>query len=108
MKHEFYFIATSKVTMAHEPPAPQSKHIATDLRLDISPNLDRKIYLDKDDLPTKDGVKPLTLCLTQGLIATIHKAHQEGWWDSAAHLRYIIAELERGFVSVANVGESTM
>jgi hypothetical protein len=30
-------------------------------------------------------------------------AHEYGFRDSAEHLRWIIAELERGFVTVANV-----
>lgn len=108
MRTEFHFIGTSKLIMAHEKGAPKSTHVATDVRLDISPNLTKEMYLGKDDLPTKEGVKPLTQCFIQGLVCNIHKAHQEGWWDSAEHIRYIISELERGFVQVATVGESTM
>jgi len=49
----------------------------------------------------------MTQCFTQGIIACLHKAHHEGWWDSAEHLRYVIAELERGFIipSVVEDGE---
>lgn len=108
MNTEFWFTGISKVTMAHEKGAPKSTHVSTDIRLDVSPNMDKKQYL-KNDLPTKEGVKPLTQCFIQGLVANIHKAHQEGWWDSAEHLRYIISELERGFVRAdAKVSESTM
>lgn len=107
MNREYYFIGTCKLTMTHENGAPKSNHGSTDIRLDLSPNLEKKMYLE-NDLPTKDGTKPLTLGFIQGLVANIHKAHEQGWWDSAAHLRYIIDELQRGFVSVAKVGESTM
>jgi len=36
----------------------------------------------------------------------IHMAHEKGFRDSAEHLRWIISELERGFVTVANVEQS--
>lgn len=109
MANTFYFVGTCKLTMLHEKGAPKSGHVATDVRLDISDNLDKRTYFDKNDLPTKEGTKPLTQCFVQGLVANIHKAHQEGWWDSAAHLRYIMDELQRGFVSAdVIVRESTM
>lgn len=84
-----------------------SRHLETKINVDVSSNLDRKQYLDKDDLPTAQGSKVLTGVLIQGLVANIHQAHQNGYRDSAEHLRYIISELERGFVAVANVDQST-
>lgn len=89
--------------MAHEKGAPTSRHIATDFRLDISKNLDSGVYLDAEQLPTKAGIKPLTQAFIQGLVGNIHMAHERGYWDSAAHLRYIIDELQRGFIEVADV-----
>lgn len=94
--------------MSHEKGAPTSKHVATDFRLDISNNLDKEIYLDEEELPTKAGIKPLTQAFVQGLVGNIHMAHQKGYWDSAAHFRYIIDELQRGFVEVAIAGTGTM
>lgn len=46
---------------------------------------------------TELGVKAMTQGFIQGLVTNIHAAHQNGTWDSAKHLRYIINELERGF-----------
>lgn len=103
--HEFSFTGISKVTLSHEKGASTSRHVATDFRLDVSSNLDKSIYLDKEELPTKAGIKPLTQAFIQGLVGNIHWAHQNGYWDSADHLRYIINELQRGFVEVATMSK---
>lgn len=68
--------------------------------------LDKKKYLDENNRPTKLGIHTVSNVLTQGLIGVIHVAHQKGYWDSAKHLRYIISELERGFVENVKVKES--
>lgn len=102
-----HFIGVSKVTYDYAKGATSSQHVTTDVRLEISNNLDNHVYLNKG-MPTKDAMKPFTQCFIQGIVANIHKAHAEGWWDSADHLRYVIQELERGFASVANVSEGTM
>lgn len=104
---KFQFSGISRVTYEHHKGDPTSTHVKTDLLLHCSSNLDKKKYLDKKELPTKDGIKPLTQCFIQGLVGSIHMAHQNGWWDSAEHLRYIISELEKGFASPANVSEGT-
>jgi len=98
---EFSLEAKVVLTLEHKKEMTSSKHVSTDFNLFVSDNLDKKQYLDKDGIPTKDGSKSLTMVLTQGLIGNIHQAHEKGFWDSAEHLRYIISELERGFVSVA-------
>ena len=83
-----------------------SKHVATDFNLKVIGELDKRQYLDKDDLPTNVGSKTLSNVLIQGLVGNIHMAHEKGFRDSAEHLRWIISELERGFVTVANVEQS--
>lgn len=104
---KFHFTGISKVVYDHDGQSPKSEHVLTDFRLEISNNLDHKVYLNKG-LPTKEAIKPLSQCFIQGLIGNIHKAHDKGWWDSAEHLRYVIDELERGFVQITKVGEGTM
>lgn len=83
-----------------------SSHRGTRFNLDVSENLDREIYLE-DGLPTKIGAKALTITLIQGLVGNIHVAHQKGYWNDADHLRYIISELEKGFVENADISTST-
>lgn len=95
------------VTLEYKEGQSKSNHVATDFNLDVSENLDREMYLDKDDMPTKEGVKALSQCFIQGLIGNIHYAHEKGYRDSAEHLRYIISELERGFIEVPNVSKDT-
>lgn len=70
----------------------------TEFALELSDNMIRSEYLDKDGQPTKLGIHAITSCFIQGLVGSIHYAHQNGMRDSAEHLRYIIKDLERGFV----------
>jgi hypothetical protein len=103
----FDFEGRCVLQMAHEKGMTTSKHVQTKINLDCSKNLNRSQYLDKEDLPTADGAKVLTNVFVQGLVANIHSAHQKGYWNDAEHIRYIISELERGFVENAIAGTST-
>lgn len=102
---QFTFSVISRITLEHFKGQTKSKHIKTDLLLHCSPNLKRSLYLDKKELPTKEGLQPMTLALIHGLVGVIHMGHQKGWRDSAEHLRFIIAELEKGFANPADVSE---
>lgn len=77
----------------------------TDIFLNIPKELDEDMYFDKEGLPNNNGTKALSQCFIQGLIANIHHGHQKGIWDSAEHLRYIISELERGFVEIVDLSK---
>lgn len=77
-----------------------------ELDLQIGPGFDPRMYYGPNGEPRLGGVQAYTLCFTQGLIANLHYAHQMNLWDSAKHLRHIIAELERGFVKVLTVQTS--
>jgi len=103
---EFEIEGRCVVKLKHKEGEKTSTHVSTDFNLDVSKNLDRKMYLDRDDLPTHAGTKMLTQCFVQGLVGNIHNAHEKGFWDSAEHLRYIIAELEKGFISVPTIYKS--
>jgi len=103
---EFSFKAEVVLNLAQNKGEKKSQHISTEFNLDVSNNLNRRVYLNNDNLPTQEGAKVLTECLIQGLAANIHHAHQQGYRDSAEHLRHIIAELERVFVTPAKAEES--
>jgi len=103
---EFSFEAKVVLTLEHKKGSSKSNHVATDFNLRVSKELDPKQYLDSEDLPTQAGSKVLSNVLIQGLVGNIHLAHEKGFRDSAEHLRWIISELERGFVTVANVEKS--
>jgi hypothetical protein len=106
---EFSFEVIAMLTLEHKKEdSNKSKHVATDLRLEVSPNLNRAEYLDEDDLPTKSGAAAMTVTLVQALVANIHHAHQKGFRDSADHLRYIMAELQKGFAETAIVQQGNM
>jgi hypothetical protein len=105
---EFSFEAVVKVTASHQRGDRSSKHVATDFRLEVSKNLADAMYNDADGLPTKDGADALTKTLVQGLIGCIHMQHQRGWKNDAENLRSIIAQLEKGFVSIADLSKGEM
>lgn len=103
---QFSFEAKVVLTLEHKPGATTSKHVSTDFNLEVIGQLDRKQYLDAQDLPTKAGSQVLSNVLIQGLVGNLHMAHEKGFRDSAEHLRWIISELERGFATVAHVEQS--
>lgn len=105
---QFTITGTVKVTADYVKGAAYSRHISTDFRLDVSKHLDQQQYNDKRGLPTKMGSHALTNAFVQGLIGNIHHAHQKGYKNDAEHLRYIIEQLERGFIAIAETGEGTM
>lgn len=92
--------------LEHEQGMAMPKHLETKFNLDVSDNLDKSKYIDENGLPTAAGTKAITNNFVQGLIGNIHTAHQKGYWDSAEHLRFIIAELESGFVALVNCDKS--
>ncbi len=77
--------------------------VSTDLALKLEGPLKTEMYLDPNNMPTEDGMRAVTQTLVMGLVSNIHRMHEEKTWDSAAHLRKIIAELERGFVALSRV-----
>lgn len=103
---EFSFGAKVVLTLEHKNGMSTSTHVATDFNLEVIGELDKKQYLDKEDLPTSAGANVLSSVLVQGLVGNIHMAHEKGFRDSAEHLRWIISELERGFTSVAIIEPS--
>lgn len=103
---EFSFEAKVVLTLEHKKGSSKSNHVSTDFNLSISKELDEKQYLDPEGLPTEAGSKVLSNVLVQGLVGNIHLAHEKGFRDSAEHLRWIISELERGFVTVSKIKQS--
>ena len=103
---EFSFEAKVVLTLEHKQGMTKSKHVATDFNLEVIGPLDRSAYINNRGLPTRDGSQVLSNVLIQGLVGNIHMAHEKGFRDSAEHLRWIISELELGFVTVANVEQS--
>jgi hypothetical protein len=104
---EFKIEGKSVVTLGYKK-GERSSVISTDIQLQLPKELDENMYFNKEGLPNKEGTKALSQCFIQGLIANIHQAHQNGLRDSAEHLRYIISELERGFVELVDVSKGNI
>lgn len=103
---KFGFEARVAIELEFEKGMKHSNLVGTKINLDTH-NVDKKVYIDENDLPTKEGAKQLTNVLIQGLIANIHINHQLGFRNDAEHIQYIIDELQRGFVSHFKAGEGT-
>lgn len=97
---EYRFIVTSEVTAVADMKKGRSTIKETKVFLDCSDE-NARVWKDKKGVVNGTGLKVQTLGLIQGLVTNIHVGHQLGTWDSAEHLRYIIKELEKGFV-IAN------
>jgi hypothetical protein len=100
---EFEITGISKTKLFFNESAQTTEHLGTEISLQLSANLLKEQYFGEDELPTREGSQCLTIAFIQGLIGNIHYCHQKEQWDSAEHLRYIIAELERGFIAQVNV-----
>lgn len=100
----FHFCAISKITLKREKGAAMSQLLTTDLRLEVSSNLDRSMYIDGKGLPRKDAMKPITNALLHGLITNVRHSATRGWMKEGEHMEYIINQLQRAFV--ANSDES--
>jgi hypothetical protein len=101
---EFSLEGRCVLELEHKAGSKISKHVQTKFALTVSKNLDSSKYNDKDGNLTKEGSHVLTNVFVQGLIGNIHLAHKEGFRNDAEHLRYIISELERGFIENVEVG----
>ncbi len=88
------------ITFDHKEGDKTSKHIATDFSLEVSPTIDRSIFIDKDEIPTIAGAKALTQCFIQGLIGNISFCNEKGIWDISEHLNYIVEELEKSNIQL--------
>jgi len=98
-KREYHFCAISKITLEHEQGAPVSTLKASDLRLEVSGNLDRSVYVDDMGLPRKDALKPISNALVMGIITNIKMGAQKGWWKDYEHMQYVIDQLQKSFVA---------
>jgi len=57
---EYSFEAKVVITLEQKRGMVTQKHVATDFNLEVFGELDRKQYLDRDDLPTEAGSKALS------------------------------------------------
>lgn len=103
----FKIKAVIELFLNHTPRSSTSNHDGLNVNLIIEKPLEKRSYIKDDGLPNKNGTKNLTVIMAQGLVANIHYAHQKGYWDSAEHLRYIINELEQGFIQIPELSPGT-
>lgn len=101
---ECHFKVISVLVVDHNPGIKKSKHKHTMFNLELSDNLDKPRYFDKEGLANKEGSQLITAVLVESLIGNIHMAQQKGYRNDVEHLKHIIAELERGFASNVNIG----
>jgi len=108
MATEFHFAVISKITLEHKKGEATSALKYSDLRLEVSGNLDKSTYIDGKGLPRKEAMKPITNALVMGLITNMRNGSAKGWWKEHEHMEYVINQLQRAFVALGETGESTM
>lgn len=97
MEEELYFFEANAQLWVND----ELTHKGSTVILRVGENLENSRYIDEDQRPLLPGVKAITNTLVQGILYNIHDAHQRDLYDSAAHLRYVIDQLEQGFIKVA-------
>jgi hypothetical protein len=100
MSQIFVFTVISQMFLECEPGAARSALKESKLRLEVSKNLNKGLYLDNRDLPKTEAIKPITAALIQGLMTNIKHADSKGWWKESDHFKYVIDELQRMFTDV--------
>lgn len=107
MKHICTIEGKSRLTLEFEPGSKKSKHLQTQVALQVSGSLDASKYTD-DGQVTQLGLPLLVYTYIQGLVACIHVGRAQGWRNDVEHLQYIIAELTRGFAENVDISAGTM
>ena len=103
------FTGISQIVMEASPLIPnKAVPVETNIRMEVSDNLEREMYHDNNGLTNAEGTKAMTRCFIQGLIGCIHVAHENGYRDSAENLRFIIDEITKGFAAVVHVDTAVM
>jgi hypothetical protein len=103
---KFFLKAGCQLDLTYSPLTKATSVDCVKFNLYVSDNLQREAYLDEHDVPNENGCKALTNVLVQSLIGNIHAGHAKGYWKDSVHLRYVIDELERGFVALVKTGVS--
>ena len=100
---QIHFTAIAQLVLDVNPITLKSTPVETNIRIDCSPELDESKYISEETVFTKEGSKIATMAFCQAIIGNIHIAHENGFRDSAEHLRYIIETITKGFAAVPQI-----
>lgn len=95
---EFHFAVISKMTLEQKKGEIKSFLKTADVRLEVSPNLDKSRYLDRDGLPLQDANMPILNTLVVGIVSHMRYAAQKGWMKEGEMMNYVTEQLHRAFV----------
>ena len=95
----FGFQAVATIELEYSKEQTKSKLVASQITIDVSANLNKRAYINEDGAPTADGAKAMTNTFIAGLTANIHHSQKYGYWNESDHIRFIIEELQKGFVA---------
>jgi len=102
-QNKVYFTAIAQLVLEVNPITNKFVPEETNIRIDCSPEIDESRYLSEKTVFTKEGSNIATIAFCQALIGNIHIAHENGFRDSAEHLRYIIETITKGFAAVPQI-----
>lgn len=95
---QYEFTASCTTLVEHDEKTKKTQLLESALSLDFGDGIDPTAYFEPNGRPNQAGTKILTDVFIQGIAGNIHNAHSTGICDSAEHLRYVIAELEKFFI----------
>jgi hypothetical protein len=95
--HEGCFEVRTMLFLDHTPGESSSKVKETRLSLSVGKNMDKRVYLDNQGIPTKEASKPITATLIAGLVANLTSSHTQGFWEDDDHMLYIIEQLRKQY-----------
>jgi hypothetical protein len=102
MKIPYSYETLIRMDLVFDTESLKSKYTGCNLYLNCDAR-NEQLWKGENGLPNTAGVKANTEALITGLANSIHYAHENGLWDSAEHLRYIIARLEKMFAEPTKI-----
>lgn len=90
----FHFKGTIEIIFLHSE-GKTSQLIETKFKLEISPNLDQRIYLVDDTEPTHEGSKRLLSMFIVGLANVLKYQNSKGWCSLDEGYKSTVSELDR-------------
>lgn len=103
-KITFQYQVTAQLQVEYDTETHELVHKGVGFNLEVSEEVNKDQFVDEKNLPNSlKGHEAVSHTLISALSANIYIAHQEGFMDSAEHLRKMIALLENQFIQNGDV-----
>lgn len=90
-------ISTSKISLNGDKIS--LNEVLCEVSLDTDPHQCLELFCNKDGSLNKMGAKEVTRCFVKGLTHNIKINHKNNTWNESEHIRFIIEELQKDFIT---------